>query len=955
MDFNTPDQTFYAAAVAPDLYQATIEGAHGPDFALNEGGCVSGRVVNELGVGVPNVEIVPHSGTLEFPRVLTSADGSYSISFPVTDQAYVFTQTDDLDPIVLDGIKYGSGERFVGPFSITPGLPCIGAPDMVIQPSGIIEGVVTDTAGIPIVGAEIEIQGFDTDGNGLDEGELPFTDALGQFTLDFVPPGEYTVRVFKDGWVMTIRDGVVVVSAEQTDLDLIMRRTDEGTAVSGRVVDFLSNTCQKDRNGVLLPNYLDNGYEISSDEICENGIIVLPSDYLYRVQEPLPFLGFADITDGYAGYFQPDPTEIVGDYQLSLPPGSVDGLLYTYSETDRGDHVVINDRLRWSLATGEALIEQNFQLTPTTESGILEGEIHYPSDAVFNPHMTVILAFNEENPSGSALGDALAWPEFAPVYRIGHLPAGRYTLQILSQNFVDQSIEGVVVSNGSTTVQDFTLSTGATLNGLITDAVTGLPLEGSRVELSNSSHTGVSNATGTYAISGLAADDYNLSVTKPGYASFNDMVSVGLPTTTYDIALDPMAGSISGQVIDENATAVNDAQVVAYNPTLDSHKIGTTVAGNFTIDDLPAGEYVLGIHAAGYTTVQYPPTGTLTLNPDQTLVISDPIVIAPTPPLFDSRSTVSESAGVKTLQVTFTTDIGLLSPPTITPRGQDTTTGCSSFDWQTITADKYLANCEVAASESLVWIDIGEGSQPVIPGSPASASFSFEVANNLLSTSTTNFFNAIGGDSAIMGTQDNSQVYVPPFALVGGDTTQAVALTVERYGDPGDATTNNDDQTVSAVYDFFFEDDQVSIDTNHVVTITLQFEKPVEMSQEAFETDLRIGFFRVSDQQWVYQTDPDSGITNIHINWLNSTVTFDASHFTLFAAFVPREVTIPGDFDGDNDVDGDDLDILMRDRNKSVETSSCGEACDLDNDGVITVLDARKLFLLCTRPRCATE
>jgi hypothetical protein len=64
---------------------------------------------------------------------------------------------------------------------------------------------------------------------------------------------------------------------------------------------------------------------------------------------------------------------------------------------------------------------------------------------------------------------------------------------------------------------------------------------------------------------------------------------------------------------------------------------------------------------------------------------------------------------------------------------------------------------------------------------------------------------------------------------------------------------------------------------------------------------------------------------------------------------------VPGDFDGDGDVDRDDLNILLQDRNSPVDESACGTACDLDGDGLITVLDARKLFLMCTRPRCATE
>jgi hypothetical protein len=61
------------------------------------------------------------------------------------------------------------------------------------------------------------------------------------------------------------------------------------------------------------------------------------------------------------------------------------------------------------------------------------------------------------------------------------------------------------------------------------------------------------------------------------------------------------------------------------------------------------------------------------------------------------------------------------------------------------------------------------------------------------------------------------------------------------------------------------------------------------------------------------------------------------------------------DLDGDGDIDQNDVNILLLDRNKSVSTSRCGAACDLDVDSMITALDARKLVLLCTRPRCATQ
>jgi len=63
-------------------------------------------------------------------------------------------------------------------------------------------------------------------------------------------------------------------------------------------------------------------------------------------------------------------------------------------------------------------------------------------------------------------------------------------------------------------------------------------------------------------------------------------------------------------------------------------------------------------------------------------------------------------------------------------------------------------------------------------------------------------------------------------------------------------------------------------------------------------------------------------------------------------------LAITGDLDNDGDVDQNDLNILLTYRNQPA--SACPE-CDIDGNGIITVLDARKLVLMCTRPRCATE
>jgi len=932
----------YETKVAPNLYQATLTGTRGPDFLLNEGGKIQGRVVNEVGYGIPGVEIDPQIGLLDDPDTWTDLSGNYTLtSLPVTDNAFAFI--DQHEPVVLDGVKYASGKAFVGPFTITPGS-VVSAPNMIMLKAGTLEGVVTDENGIPIVGAEVDVLGYDINGYEVNSEEI-YTDALGQYTIDYLPPGTYTVRATKDGWMMAKKDDVVITSGSLVDCDLVMKSGALGGTVSGKITNY-DEIAPKDNNGNIIPNYC-----CRSRYGCPNiGLVALP-DISYTDQDYIDiqkhFVGFIEaVDDGYDDYFVPSITEIPGEYSFVLPPGNVDVIMFSSEETDDGSYAIIHDYKRLNLIEGSTLTSQDF--TAKTTFGTLKGSITVPPDKKFNPQRCVIIAISEDNPLKSPLADAVAFPSLGATYNFKKIPVGTYTLRAVADGFVTQVYEGVIVKEGETTIQDISFVSGGVLSGVITDGTS--PIEGVLVKIVENGKSVVTDVDGLYTISGLGTGTYTVLASKPGYGDYLGSVNiVEGQVTTKDIVLTPTVGSIKGKVQLSDGSPVNGARVVAYNATENTYKETSTVGGIFIIPDLIPGDYILAVEVSGYELTTYPSTGYLTLTENEVRdLTSTPIVINPVPPKFSCYSSVSGD----TLSIIIRSDVNLLSNPQIAVKQGMGVLDTSAIDY-TSNPREFRVTYTIGHNDSIVIIDVTEGPISVIPNNPATASFTFEVSANLVQTASTNITNAIGGEVTMMGTQDNTKVYVPPFALVGtaSDST-AVALTIKRYGDPGDPVEGAAGQSVSAVYDFEFEDKNVQIDINHAVTVTMSFEKPKDMSQEEFENTLIIGFFKVQEQRWVYHTEPDSGISNIRINWNNSTIMFDVNHFTKFVILIPAEEIVIGDLDNDSDIDRNDLNILLTYRNQPA--SACPE-CDLDGDGIITVLDARKLVLLCTRPRCATE
>ncbi|MBU1053883.1 MAG: DUF4347 domain-containing protein, partial [Proteobacteria bacterium] len=107
---------------------------------------------------------------------------------------------------------------------------------------------------------------------------------------------------------------------------------------------------------------------------------------------------------------------------------------------------------------------------------------------------------------------------------------------------------------------------------------------------------------------------------------------------------------------------------------------------------------------------------------------------------------------------------------------------------------------------------------------------------------------------------------------------------------------------------------------------------------------------RISVKYWDIKSGlwSELGITNISVNTFLNTVTFQTSHTSTFGVFIDDPPAI-GDINRDGIIDQSDVNLIKTFLNHPI--SECQD-CDLDGDGRITILDARKIVTLCTCPRC---
>jgi len=181
--------------------------------------------------------------------------------------------------------------------------------------------------------------------------------------------------------------------------------------------------------------------------------------------------------------------------------------------------------------------------------------------------------------------------------------AGRGTVSASAEGYSSGS-QTVTIVSGDSVSADIALSSlyaPGTISGTVTDASTGIPVEGATILANPAGYSGKSIAGGSYVLEDVVPSTYTLSTFKDGYGAGREsgvVVSEG-EATQVNLSLSSLiTGSMEGVVTDAlSGEAVEDAEV-----RLDPGNFLTTTTseGSYVISDIRTGTYTLYASHEGY-------------------------------------------------------------------------------------------------------------------------------------------------------------------------------------------------------------------------------------------------------------------------------------------------------------------------------------------------------------------
>ena len=386
------------------------------------------------------------------------------------------------------------------------------------------------------------------------------TTETGNWTINDVTPGTYSVEFHKDGYVGQSVNDIIITGARVTNIARIVLKEDGGSICG--IIKVENST----KAGVSVIAERAAEYDAQNNPVSKSYYALSSADGTYTFDSIAP--GLYTITAAYPGYknvTQPNVSVSIGD-KINL------------------DELIISEKTTYSITGSCVLAGMGSGFEGTTV--LLQSS----SDSNFSKSTTT-------NPEG--------------VYTISDIDAGSYILTFSRTGFITNSSVTVDVGlKAITVVESVALQSNAGSiigNVLLESADTneGIAILITKENDSSVSYSTVTDVNGHYAIVGILPGTYRLQATKAGYntgVSDPFSVSSGIVSNPSDMLLSISLRSLYGTVTLEGRTDYTGVRITA-TKTTSTKEIYSALSnkeGFYALSGMTPGEYILSYSFESY-------------------------------------------------------------------------------------------------------------------------------------------------------------------------------------------------------------------------------------------------------------------------------------------------------------------------------------------------------------------
>lgn len=488
-------------------------------------GSISGTVTDTASDPVPGAFVMGLLDGQVQETEITAGDGTYSITG-------LAPGTYDIQ-VEADGYEYRIETNVV---VIDDNVTTQNVTNLADE--GIITGKVTKSNGITPIADVLVIAG-----DGLGFMSAATTDSSGDYSIDKLPAGTYTVRGMKSNYGFQNNEDNVVTAGQTTPgVNLI--------GLNGKISGTVTESDETAIEGAFVLAIDSTGKAVAYDMTDSSGNYELKGlatgDYTVKAcdEGPIAEVSSVSVTDGqttdrdlsaaggsisgtvknssqtaiegailtamkdgkmYETTSEADGTYIIealpaGTYQVTVNPAEND---YVASKID--DVIVV---------ANQETQNQDFTLGP---AGKITGTITNSSQEAIEG--ALVLAVDPSNMDEAYISTTT---DTNGNYTVNYLRTGTYTIYVRADDYVSDSETGVSVTAGQTTYgKNFTLGTsGGIISGIVYEADGETPIENAMVSCTSEGKSWgstMTNSNGQYSLTLLQAGTYKVIAHADGY------------------------------------------------------------------------------------------------------------------------------------------------------------------------------------------------------------------------------------------------------------------------------------------------------------------------------------------------------------------------------------------------------------------------------------------------------